>query len=284
MIAENDESQWDDIEGEKYHFPNKYKNILKPGTRVIYYKGVLKDKKFKNLRFSDKAYYFGHAIIGEITEDKKSTKSDLYAEILNYEKFETPILAKNGNDFLEEIPNSKKSNYWRDGVRKISHKTYINILNNISQNISTNYQEEIQDAKYIELQKGPLKKPTKIFNKKGGTYPRNKNIAFNALQNAMFKCEVNHKHETFIAKKTGKSYVEAHHLIPMKFQDDYNVSIDVPENIISLCPNCHRAFHSAQNDLKKKILQFFINKRQILLKERKVFINEQELFEMYNTQ
>ena len=30
--------------------------------------------------------------------------------------------------------------------------------------------------------------------------------------------------------------MEAHHLIPMEFQDDFEHSIDVPENIISLCP------------------------------------------------
>jgi 5-methylcytosine-specific restriction protein A len=34
--------------------------------------------------------------------------------------------------------------------------------------------------------------------------------------------------------------MKAHHMIPMEYQDYFTYSIDVPENVISLCPNCHR--------------------------------------------
>jgi hypothetical protein len=45
IITENDESQWDDKTGISYHYPNKYVNVLAPGTRVIYYKGKLQKEK-----------------------------------------------------------------------------------------------------------------------------------------------------------------------------------------------------------------------------------------------
>ena len=54
--------------------------------------------------------------------------------------------------------------------------------------------------------------------------------------------------------KVGKDYIEAHHLIPMEYQGDFSVSIDVPENIISLCPNCHRAFHNSVVSNQKNLI------------------------------
>jgi 5-methylcytosine-specific restriction endonuclease McrA len=50
-------------------------------------------------------------------------------------------------------------------------------------------------------------------------------------------------HQTFDSEQ-GHRYVEAHHLIPMKAQKDFpGMNLDRIENIVSLCPNCHRAVH-----------------------------------------
>ena len=43
VIAENDVSQWDDKTGLEYHFPKRYIPLLRKGTRVIYYKGKMKN-------------------------------------------------------------------------------------------------------------------------------------------------------------------------------------------------------------------------------------------------
>ena len=41
--------------------------------------------------------------------------------------------------------------------------------------------------------------------------------------------------------------MEAHHLIPVAFQqeiwDKFHINVDCLENLVSLCPNCHKAFH-----------------------------------------
>ena len=49
-------------------------------------------------------------------------------------------------------------------------------------------------------------------------YTTNPRRAKNALVKANFKCELNPAHQTFINKKTGNPYMEAHHLIPMSKQ------------------------------------------------------------------
>lgn len=56
-------------------------------------------------------------------------------------------------------------------------------------------------------------------------------------------CEHNHEHLTFTAKSTGKAYMEGHHLIPLKYQNQFNCGIDVYANIVCLCPVCHRLLH-----------------------------------------
>jgi len=46
VITENDESEWGDETGTLYHFPKRYRKNLEPGTRLIYYKGRIKNKVF----------------------------------------------------------------------------------------------------------------------------------------------------------------------------------------------------------------------------------------------
>jgi hypothetical protein len=36
----NDRFNWQDITGVQYHYPNQYKNIIQPGERFIYYRGI----------------------------------------------------------------------------------------------------------------------------------------------------------------------------------------------------------------------------------------------------
>ena len=74
------------------------------------------------------------------------------------------------------------------------------------------------------------------------------------LEAAKNECEINKEHQTFIAQSTGKQYMEGHHLIPMKKQSLFNVSLDVYANIVCLCPTCHRLLHYGLNSNKEEML------------------------------
>ena len=104
VITENDESKWNDQTGILYHFPKKYKNFLKSGTDVIYYKGKLKNSHFRDARLTDAPHYFAKGVIGKIYSDKDSSKGDLFATIEGFTSFEEPVLAKQSGDYLEVIP------------------------------------------------------------------------------------------------------------------------------------------------------------------------------------
>lgn len=112
-------------------------------------------------------------------------------------------------------------------------------------------------------------------------YIRDPQAAAYVKQQAGYKCEFNKEHKTFISDISGKQYVEAHHLIPMKYQDQFEYSLDIPENIVALCPNCHRAIHHGTKDCKKKIISALFNKRKKILKDNSINIDIETLNEMY---
>ncbi len=76
---------------------------------------------------------------------------------------------------------------------------------------------------------------------------RDQSLIVDAKQRDKFLCCVDHAHNTFISK--GVNYVEGHHVIPMFQQKNYNFPLDDVNNIVSLCPNCHREIHSADNKI-----------------------------------
>ena len=52
-------------------------------------------------------------------------------------------------------------------------------------------------------------------------YKREKQVALNALNHANYKCEVDEDHKCFLRKDGETPYTEAHHLVPLSFQDDF---------------------------------------------------------------
>ena len=88
-------------------------------------------------------------------------------------------------------------------------------------------------------------------------YERKREIALGKMKQASYRCQADDTHITFISPVTGNNFVEPHHLIPMKAQSDFTNSLDVKENIVVLCPNCHRKIHLAGHSEKEEMLNYF---------------------------
>lgn len=56
-------------------------------------------------------------------------------------------------------------------------------------------------------------------------YPRDRQAAVNALARAHFLCEADKGHLSFIRKNSDKPYTEPHHLVPLAFQNQFEVSL-----------------------------------------------------------
>lgn len=133
-----------------------------------------------------------------------------------------------------------------------------NDLHKLSPSSDTLYQSLIQSPELqdnLDILSAPEKKD--ILSKK---YPRNPNVSKKALLNSKYQCEFDENHKTFITIH-GKNYVEGHHFIPLSYQNEFLNSLDIEQNIIALCPTCHRAIHHSDPSHKNKMLDFFYKKR-----------------------
>lgn len=148
-------------------------------------------------------------------------------------------------ELLEEIVVTPKSEYPKDFVyeSKPREKTKPTIINQ------------------VEIQK------------------RNKRIALNALAYANYTCEIDNGHKTFKRKNIDLNYTEPHHLVPMEYSKEFVVSLDVEENIVSLCSNCHKLIHYGRS--YNVLLRKLYDERKDLLKNVGIVITYERLEQMY---
>ncbi|EFB3218809.1 TPA: HNH endonuclease [Escherichia coli] len=123
----------------------------------------------------------------------------------------------------------------------------------------------------------PKKKAIEVKN--GLSYPRNKVVSKNALNKAGYRCEVDNDHPTFRRRNSPLHYTEPHHIVPMSRQDAFDTSLDVEENIISLCCNCHKQIHLGQG--YEDMLEKIYNERKELLKKVDIDISLENLISYY---
>lgn len=125
----------------------------------------------------------------------------------------------------------------------------------------------------------PKKKQAAIYSNGTKIFPRDRQTALNALARAKYVCEIDIDHPTFKRKKTEVNYTEPHHLVPMAYSDLFEISLDVEENIVSLCSNCHNQLHYGQG--AEELVAKIYKGRKDDLKKAGINISLEELLEKY---
>ncbi len=115
----------------------------------------------------------------------------------------------------------------------------------------------------------------------GVRYKRNAALAAEVARSANFTCELDPRHKTFRSATHGEQFIEAHHLVPVACEERFDYPLDVRENIVILCPNCHRAIHLADSATKSKMLKKFFKERRKPLKRVGITLNQKTLLEIY---
>lgn len=82
---------------------------------------------------------------------------------------------------------------------------------------------------------------------------RNKAKGDFVLKQQNYKCQVEPTHASFITP-AGVRYMEKHHLISMRFYEEFEKDLDDICNIVSLCPTCHKQIHLGRKEEIGKIL------------------------------
>ncbi len=102
-----------------------------------------------------------------------------------------------------------------------------------------------------------------------------------AKERSNYNCQFDPSHTTFISKSDKKEYVEGHHLIPFSKRKDFDVNIDIVDNIICLCPNCHRKIHLSVDEERNTIIEKLFNSRKDILSEQGIFLKLEDLQSLY---
>ena len=151
------------------------------------------------------------------------------------------------------------------------------------------YQDQIQKSPPADEDEAreAVYKPY-VIKEAGGNYRvvKDPKLARRVLSLADYRCSVDPDHITFVTKRN-VPYMEGHHLIPCRpdlvryFYDKYHVNLDCPENIVPLCPNCHKAVHLGNDTSKMRILERIFEKRRASLKEIGIDITFSDLLNFY---
>lgn len=150
------------------------------------------------------------------------------------------------------------------------------------------FQKKIQETdNELELPDTSKQPPCYSNGTLGKTVVKKASISKQALRKANFKCAYDESHKTFLTNK-GYPYMEGHHLIPCtvsnteSFWSKYRRNIDCVENIVCLCPICHRQIHFGNKDEKMTIIKSLYEKQIVSLKDAGLDISIDELFALYN--
>lgn len=125
----------------------------------------------------------------------------------------------------------------------------------------------------------PLKPETPITIEQT-VWKRSGILRIQTLISADFKCELDNSHDSFIAEKTGKPYMESHHAIPMRQQPHFDNSLDVYANLICLCPICHRKIHYGIRTDRENMIWGVYNRRAERLAKSGIRLSINEFIEL----
>ncbi len=132
--------------------------------------------------------------------------------------------------------------------------------------------------------RNPLGNPPEFFELNGGRSLKTRpGLAKDSMEKAGYLCELDQTHFTFVAATTGRNYVEVHHLIPKEYQDEFpDQTLDVQQNIVVLCPTCHRLLHSAERHDKETYLHKLFQLRGEGLRSAGLPVSLRKLFKYYD--
>jgi hypothetical protein len=172
--------------------------------------------------------------------------------LYNIQRFDVNLIDEPQNETVREEFFTKRDKQIIESESSENEKddNYIDKIDSINEcNVNTDVAKNAAKIAPIQDYKDSISKK----------YKRNPLLGRIAIQNAYYRCENNPYHETFKSAKTHKNFMEAHHLVPVKYQQQiwqkYNINVDCTENIVSLCPTCHRAFHNGTKEVKAQLIE-----------------------------
>ncbi|HBJ76538.1 MAG TPA: hypothetical protein DDY68_01410 [Porphyromonadaceae bacterium] len=198
---------------------------------------------------------------GMISKEDFKTKIPYIANAEDVERYlESSIYPSNGEQIEE--PYYKWDSWINSSLKKLG------ILEADKENISLSpvlkpfIQELLGNVSYEDMFFTENTSEVNCNTKEKIKYRRNQSIIKEVFKEYNYRCFFDENHITF-PTKTSNNFLEGHHIIPISRNKSFENELDVKENILPLCPNCHRAIHLAKNEYKIRLLQSVIENTSI---------------------
>lgn len=219
----------------------------------------------------------------------------IMSELESYGLEHTNLFEINDTDFIDDILNNEIFQVKnRKGNRMYSaalnhFKKYVEYRNEIEYETAILNEEysfqsylqvsyEIDEALHLNVNRAV---PDPIFINRKKIWRRNPKVARKSLEIANYTCEIDPDHEQFISKFTRENYVEAHHIIPMEYQGEFDNNLDTYANVVSLCMVCHKRLHFDSFKEKKILLHKLYALRQEQLVRSGIGISLEKFYCIY---
>ncbi|MFP3321986.1 HNH endonuclease [Planococcus sp. SIMBA_160] len=256
----------------KWQLPFDKKNIhlrIAHGNELVY--SVLHQEVEK---FDPSASYF---------EEFLNHTFELYCKNVVETKENTERAKEDGVLRKKTEPKPKDTKHDRYGNQSLVGKKLY--LNNKGQDDELEFQELVESLpnppKGMKINFVTKEKRIESTNRIYRTKSRDATVAKNAVAAASYLCEIDEDHPYFKSKKSKENYVEAHHLIPIYAVDEFEKSIDIEANVISLCPSCHRKLHHAELEEITILLEKLYFERKANLKTCGIKLSLERLLRYY---
>ena len=244
--------------------------IFEKQTKITEHESILKEyyarylTDIRGLSFSSVKHYFD--ALNNISRKKKKkglVQKDIY-EIGDLEQLERvrEILYAD-SDFMELNERGKRM--------------YSAGLNNYYRFASGEGFQQAKDK--ICLLDVPMY-PEDIRTVEQNLWKRSRIVRTQVIEFAGYSCEINAGHESFVAEKNKKPYMESHHAIPMRLQPQFHNSLDVYANIVCLCPLCHRRIHYGLKEEKRQMMNYIYTVREERLLRSGIKLSKQEFADL----
>lgn len=196
------------------------------------------------------------------------------SELRLYLRKELGWRAERGDTLCVYFGESGDRTIWLDPFGGKEKEEKLKRILRAKNRLQDHLEEKINDSYYGDGEI-TVKATTKI--------KRSARLVQECLYRSGYKCEAGFDEPKFISKKTKKTYLEAHHMVPnnKKYKNLLKTRLDRPENLYALSPHAHRAIHCATFNEKEKIINALLQKRDDVLD---VFnLTKEELLKIYDT-
>lgn len=199
-------------------------------------------------------YEQGNILSIQYDLDKNEIDDNQFFDDLKRIKIEYDSLKKIMIDNQGILENKIKNEKYDLINRSILHKqnnTYI-------EDIETDFVNKTYNSKNITDKQAEEKSNRKVkYNQtiNGKRVVTDPSLRKYVLEKENYTCQYNSDHQTFLTAKKKLRYMEVHYLVPLKFQEMFGEDyiLDRIDNLVVICPTCHRAIHYGIKKEKKKI-------------------------------